>query len=158
MISHNIFKCSVWGRNDLLNFPLLGLSAAKLQLHFIQESWREPSFHFSIWAARRPLVWFFHETGPAVWSCCSSAWLQRRFSESPPASRTWSPLSQQPKPQQSLALTESTLILCLQLPTALHRLHGKLFWSASEKLICLLCAHDQVFPNTLDLSLRMTCK
>ena len=61
-ISHNFFKYSVWGRNELLNFPLLSslsLLPNFIQLHSVQESWQKSSFRFSIHAACRPLVWFF---------------------------------------------------------------------------------------------------
>lgn len=111
-----------------LNFPLLLLSAAKLQL---QESWQEPSFDFSIHAACRPLVWFFHEMRPKLRSCCSSV------SESPPAwflrpehdpSRAQSQSLSGP-----LAFTEGALILCPQPPTARCHLHGKLFWLVSDR-------------------------
>lgn len=100
IISHDIFKYSIWGRNKPLNFPLLHLCVAKFQLHFI--SWQETSSRFSRHAPCRPLVWFFMK-----WfqHCGALSTAARR--ESPPA---WfprpehdPPLSSEPKPQQPLA-------------------------------------------------------
>lgn len=97
------------------------------------------------------VLWFgFSWNGSSAVELLFLCWLQRTVSESPPASRTWSPPCSEPKPQQYLAWTVGALILCPQPPTARCRLHGKLFWSVSEKGDLFIVAEDKLFLNTAD--------
>lgn len=149
-------------RYECLNFPLLCLSAAKLQLHFIQESWQEHSFHFSILAATASfgLAFFFFFVMKPL-QCCGAAAVPPSNCSAQSVvstSRTWSLCSSEPKPQQPLAFTEGTLILCPQPPTARCHPHGKLFWLVSDKPF-VHCEQKRNYSEMwLDSSPRMTSK
>lgn len=149
IISHIIFKYSVWGRNKLLNFPFPSSLCCQSSVSLHPGKLAGAAL-FIFPSELHAVLWF----GFSWDGCCEAAVpaSTAESSESPPASLLHpehdTPRAPRPKPQQPFAFRET----CPQPPTAMFHLHGKLFWSVSGRRLVFLCTEDKSLLNRLNLS------